>query len=246
MLGIFLEGERMTVILQGQPCTWGKCVFCPFALEQSKSLAMVISNNRRIIMQAMEKLNPTVKRVVVFNGGSFHELPFDSVEKLVPLAENRVLEIEERSEFVTLNSIKALLRLYNPSLLRIRVGLEVADERIRNSLLKKGISDAEITRLSNLREKLRSEGIPAEIWVYVLFGIEYIPENKVVESVNLFKRLFDGVIAIKYHRYLPSHPKEKTVSSNLIEFLKREADEVDMGGDIWIIGEAESAPENPS
>jgi len=47
--------------------------------------------------------------------------------------------------------------------------------------------------------------------------------------------MFDGIIAIKYKKYLPSHPKEVPISEYLAKFLEENTDLVDWGGEQWII-----------
>ena len=240
MLGVFTAsdslGKRLIVILKGFPCSWGRCSFCPFALEQSTNIREVIETNRRIISRSIELLRKDhYERVAVFNGGSFHELPFDTIEKLKDLAMNRIFEIEARSEFVTLDSLKNILNFYKPKKLIVRLGFEVYDEKIREKLLRKGMPDSELKRIINLRNKVKELGLPIEFWCYILFGIEYIPEEKVIESVNAFKKAFDGVIAIKYKKYLPNHPKESPVSPYLAQFLENNVDLVDWGGEQWEI-----------
>ena len=239
MLGVFKQddslGRRLVVILKGFPCSWGRCTFCPFALEQSFNLREVIETNRRIVKEAVEVAEKEgYERVAVFNGSSFHELLYDTVERLRPLAKERVFEVEERSEYVTRESVKALLQYYTPRRLVIRVGFEVFDERIREDLLRKGMPNTEVFRLAGLRKELRGAGYPVEFLIYVLFGIEHIPEEKVVESVKKFKEMFDGVIAVRYRKYLPNHPREVPVSRELASFLNAEADLVDWGGEQWV------------
>ena len=234
MIGVFEVkdklGERLVLILKGYPCSWGKCIFCPFVIEQSTNIKEILEVNRSIVKKAMRLVESKgYRRVAVFNGSSFHELPYDSVEKLAPIAEGRVFEVEERPEYVTKDSVKFLYSSYSPTKLIIRVGFEVFDESLRNDYLRKGIPNSEVRRLSNLRNSLRKEGVPAEIWTYVLFGIKGVPEEAVVESVRKFKELLDGVIAVRYHKYLPHHPEEVPVSKELRKVLEGKADLVDWG-----------------
>ena len=229
-------GKRLVLILKNYPCSWGRCSFCPFHLEQSTNTWDIITFNRRIIREALRIVETEeYERIAVFNGGSFSELPYDTVNELVPLAKNRVFEIESRSNFITEDFVRNLLRLLEPKKLVVRIGFEVADQYIREKLLRKGMPDSEIKRILWIKHRIREEGLPVEFWVYVLFGIEYIPEEKVIESIKYFKKLFDGVIAIKYKKYLPEHPEEKTASSALARFLEEEADLVDWGGEEWEI-----------
>jgi len=240
MIGLFKVkdklGKRLVLILKGYPCSWGKCIFCPFAIEQSSNIREILEVNRSIIKKAVRLIGSEgYRRVAVFNGSSFHELPYDTAEKLAPIAYERVFEIEERPEYVTEDSVKFLYRSYLPAKLIIRVGFEVFDKSLRNNYLRKGIPDSEIFRLSSLRNALRKEEVPAEIWTYVLFGIEGLPEEAVIESVKRFKELLDGVIAVKYHKYLLHHPEERPVSEGLRKILEENADLVDWGNEEWLI-----------
>ncbi|MCE4606836.1 MAG: hypothetical protein F7B59_05850 [Desulfurococcales archaeon] len=249
MIGVFREqdelGRRLIVILRGFPCSYGKCTFCPFAIEQSLHTSKVIFDNREIINNAVrEKEEYRPDRIAVFNGGSFHELPYDTVERLKPLAKNTVFEVEERSEFITLESIRNLLDYYKPEHLVIRVGFETFREDIREKTLNKGMPDSELKRVIQVRIEAQSRGWPVSIWSYLLFGMKGISEESVAESLRAFKKVFDGVIAVRYKKYLPNHPEPVPVSKELRELLNREADLVDWGGEQWMIGEKKGyAPE---
>jgi len=233
-------GRRLIVILKSYPCSWGRCVFCPFAVEQSVNIRDIIETNNAVINEALARLaEEDVERVSVFNGSSFHELPLDTVLKLKPLAKGRILDIEERSEYVTEDALRGIVDLLKPEELVVRVGFEVWDEELREGYLRKGMPNSEVLRLAKLRRELRELGLPIKVYVYVLFGIKGIPEDKVMESVRRFKELFDGVIAVKYRRYFPNHPEEVSVSGELRKFLEESADLVDWGeGEEWEIGQA--------
>ncbi len=240
MIGVFKVedrlGRRLVVILRGFPCAYGQCSFCPFAMEQSMHTSRVLGDNTRIIVEALEaKESYKPGRIAVFNGGSFHELPYDTVEKLRPLASGVVFEVEERSEYITLDSLRTLAEYYKPLKLIVRIGFETASEYIREKILRKGMPDRELHRISKVRMKAREAGLPVELWSYLLFGMKGIPEETVKESLRLFKTLFDGVIAVRYRKYLPGHPEPSPVSRDLGRLLEEEADLVDWGGDQWVI-----------
>ncbi len=197
----------------------------------------IIRTNDEVIRRAIEEIRrEDVSRVAIFNGSSFHELPLDTALKLPPLAEGRVFEIEERSEYVSKDSLNYILRLMRPKEVVVRVGFEVWDEGIREGYLRKGMPNSEVMRLANLRKEVKEEGLPIKFIIYVLFGMKGIPEDKVIESVIKFKELFDGVIAIKYRKYLPNHPDEAPVSKELAKFLEENTDLVDWGEEgEWVI-----------
>ncbi len=55
-----------------------------------------------------------------------------------------------------------------------------------------------------------------------------------IRSVKEFNKLFDGVIAIRYKKYLPHHPNPTPVSRGLALFLEENTLLVDWGEeDFW-------------
>jgi len=248
-IGVFRSidrlGHRLVVVLKGFPCSWGKCVFCPFYLEQSSNLREVLETDAEIVERARQALREWgCDRVTVFNGGSFFELPLAVINALRAITRGRVVDIETRPEFLTLENALHALRLLEARELVVRVGLEVVNEEIRNRVLNKGIPQSEVMRLAELRKRIDELGLPIKIVAYVLFGIEGVPEEEVIRSVEEFNRLFHGVIAIRYRRYLPHHPRESSVSIELAQYLERNTMLVDWGeGEEWSIGEGSSSPE---
>ncbi len=233
MIGVFKQedalGKRLVIVFKGLPCSWGKCNFCPFALEQG-NLKQVIETNRRILEDAEKILEKEhIDRITIFNGGSFYELPLDTIIRLNNITRNRIVDIETRPEFIDYNIVVNTINILGSRRLVIRIGFEVIDEYVRNKILNKGIPQQEIYRIANLRKQLMKNNIPAEIIAYVLFGIEGISEDMVIKSVEEFNKLFDGVIAIKYKKYLPKHPRQTSVSEKLIKYLKENTLLVDMG-----------------
>ena len=144
LLGVFKRvdklGRRLVIVLQGFPCSWGRCSFCPFALEQSVRTSEIIVTNKRILEEAYSvarEFNPD--RVSVFNGSSFFELPLDTLLRLSELTRGRIVDVEARSEQVWLEGLVSLLRLLEARKLVVRVGFEVWNERLRNKYLRKGM-----------------------------------------------------------------------------------------------------------
>ena len=241
-------GRRLVLILQGLPCAWGRCRFCPFAMEQSVRLGEVIERNREIIERGEALLEECgASRVSVFNGSSFYELPYETVSRLYRLTRGRVVDIESRPEYLTLDTLRATIEALGASMLVVRVGVEVWDDRLRNEYLMKGIGRDEIERVSRLRLEARERGLPVQIYAYVLFGIEGIPEEKVAESLRELNKRFDGVIAVRYHRYADWMPREAPVSDELRSLLEREAILVDWGEEPdWVIGGRAPGSSKPS
>ncbi len=222
------------IVLKGLPCSWNKCSFCPFILEQGP-LVEVLRVNNKILKEAKEILEREYyERITIFNGGSFYELPYDIVLKLIDITRDRIVDIETRPEFIDYMRLIETKRSLKARRLVVRIGFEVFDEHIRNNILRKGIPQSEIYRLSEISKKLRDANAGIEIIAYVLFGIEGITEDEVVRSVKEFNKLFNGVIAIRYKKYLPYHPKQTQVSRQLAMFLEENTLLVDWGEeDFW-------------
>jgi len=241
VLGVVVESRRRRaiVILKNFRCRWGKCVFCPFHLESGTEVSDVLETNAKIL-ELLEKAVHSfdIEWISIFNGGSFFELPLDVVLRLARFTRNRVVDIETRPEYISTESILALLHILQPRILRVRIGFEVWDEKIRNGVLRKGIPQSEVYRVAEVRRQLRYVlGDSVRFLVYVLFGIEGVDEEEVKCSVIRFSELFDGVIAVKYRKVLPHHPREVSVSSDLLSFLRERCMDVDVDEDReWSFG----------
>ncbi len=167
--------------------------------------------------------------MTIFNGGSFYELPYDVVLKLIDITRDRIVDIETRPEFIDYTRLLETKRNLRARRLVVRIGFEVFNEYIRNNVLRKGIPQSEIYRISEISKRLKNTNAGIEIIAYVLFGIEGITEDEVMRSVEEFNKLFNGVIAIRYRRYLPHHPKPVQVSRELAVFLEKNTLLVDWG-----------------
>ncbi len=186
------------------------------------------------------------ERVTIFNGGSFYELPYDIVLKLTSITENRIIDIETRPEFIDYKRLIETKTNLKARKLVVRIGFEVFNEYIRNIVLRKGIPQIELYRISDISKKIEENKEDVEIIAYVLFGIEKVPEEEVVRSVKEFNKLFDDVIAIRYKKYLPHHPNPTPVSKELTLFLEENTLLVDWGEeDFWKlqVTENKEAPE---
>ena len=225
MLGVFLKNDklgspRMTIILQGPPCSYGKCRYCPFAVEQSISIKKILSTNNEIIERAENlirstKTKPT--RISIFNGGSFVELPFQTITRLSSLTKGLKVDVELIPSFLEWETVDSIKNVLKPSTLFIRVGFEVFDENIRRALGKE-FSNEHLFRISSMKNELEKNRV--RVLSYTLFGISTIPESKVMESVDMFNKLLHGTICVRYRRYSKTMPPESPVTDKLASFLE--------------------------
>jgi len=240
MIGIDYDAgrSRLIAILKGLPCSWGQCIFCPFSKESTTNLEELLDTDLQIIRE-VARYNEAhkVERLSIFNGGSFFELPLYVTQQLSTVTKNKHVDIESLPRFIHEDTVKSVFNLLQPSILEIRLGLESHDDSIR-SMLKKGISESEIERVSKLGDSLSdSMGGRVRFTAYVLFGMDGISEESVTESVRRFNQLFEGVIAIRYRRYDSKMPERRPVSQGLLDFLSKNCLEIDMTeGRSWEVG----------
>ncbi len=236
MIGLWYDKKfkKLTLVLKSFKCSWNKCIFCNFADESANSY----NELRRINLKILEKAtridyDERIDELVIFNGGSFFELPFDIIIKISELTTNKIMNIETRPNFITEESILMTLRLLDPKKLIIRIGFESFFSEIRD-ILNKNITQKEILRIIQLRKSFKDKNV---IFVaYVLFGMDKIGEKSVETSVTEFNKIFDGVIAIKYRKYKNHMPKSISPSKKLLNFLKNSCLDLDMAEDeLWKI-----------
>ena len=230
--------KKIVAILKSYVCSWNKCTFCCFYKEAAQNLSDLLQTAKDIFQKINEiiKENP-VNQLSFFNGGSFFELPFSVISDISYVTEQKLVEVESRPEFLSLDRIRHLFMILNAKKLIMRIGFESIYDNIRNGLLSKGISDKEIKRVLKLRDSIKNEyDEKVDLITYVLFGIEGIDEQSVKVSVNEFNKHLDGVIAVKYRRYFEQMPNEVKVSQSLLEFLRNNCLEVDLAeSEIWRI-----------
>ncbi|MCP8305169.1 MAG: hypothetical protein H3Z50_06880 [archaeon] len=240
MIGVTYDerAKRIIAILKGSVCSWNRCTFCCFYEEAAKDLGDLFLTGKDILLKIKELMREKpVDRLSFFNGGSFFELPLSVVSDLSQVTKQKLVEIESRPEFLELDSIHHLYKILDPRRLVIRIGFESIYDKIRNSLLIKGISDGEVKRVVELRGYMKNEfDGEVDFIAYVLFGIDGIDEQSVMASVKEFNKHLDGVIAVKYRMYHEWMPREIGVSQSLLEFLRRNCLDVDMTeSEIWRI-----------
>lgn len=236
MIGVWYDKNyrKLTLVLKSFKCSWNKCVFCCFSDEAADNYNDLKKTNFKILSYA-EKINndDRIDELVIFNGGSFFELPYEIILKISKLTEDKIVNIESRPEFVTEENISKTLTLLKPTQLIVRIGFESFFPEVRNAL-KKNIPQTEIQRIEHLRKIFENKNV--KLVAYVLFGMNQISEESVEKSIKIFNNIFDGVIAIKYKQLRRNMPQTRRPSNKLISFLKINCLSIDMAGDeLWKI-----------
>ncbi len=239
MLGSWFDQDKqeITVILTNFPCSYNQCTHCPFDIESIDDEKEVTITNKQIIDEAIEKVVEfDLKRVKIFNGGSFLELPDEVFPILKSITEGKDVSIESRPEFLSKKSIALIFDKLKPLKLNVFIGFDSADDNIRNVLLNKGIPKSELDRILNELKDIEN----VQFFSYVLFGIRGVSEESVKESVLYFNNYLNGVSAIEFRENPKSELKHQKISESLKKFLIQNCLNVDFIGDDdeqWLLPE---------
>ncbi len=237
MLGSWVnrENKEITLILTNFPCSYNQCTHCAFDIESIDDKDEIIYTNEQIIDEARVKISEfELNRIKIFNGGSFFEMPDEIFQILHSITANKEVSIESRPEFLSKKTVKTLFEKIEPSKLNVFIGFDSADEKIRNEILNKGISQSELARVIKELKDIKD----VDIYSYILFGIEGVSEESVKESINFFNENLKGVSAIEFRKNPKTNLKHETVSNKLKSFLKQNCVSVDFIGDNddqWIL-----------
>ena len=234
MIGVWYgqNSKKLNIVLKSYTCSWNKCSFCSFSDEATYNYTELQKTNFSILKYAT-KINHDypVDEMVIFNGGSFFELPYEIVLKISDLTKNKIINIESRPDFVSEKNILKTLAILKPKQLIVRLGFESFFSEVRKTL-NKNIPSSEIPRIQHLRKILETKNV--KFITYVLFGMDKIDERSVMTSVKKFNKIFNGVIAIKYKKFKRNMPERKPPTPKLINFLKNNCLDLDMTEDkLW-------------
>ena len=190
---VWLDGvpsQRLMVILRAPGCVWsrkagGGCSNCGFA-ELSTHGAPVSAEE--LVAQfdaALAEAGPLddVAEVDVYNSGSFfadEEIPAEArsriLSRLRPPTVRRVL-VAARAEQVRAKDLAAARACLGEKELEVGIGLESADDRVRDKLINKGFGRAEFQRAVRI---LGEHG--ARLLVYVLVKPLGLSEREAIED----------------------------------------------------------------
>jgi hypothetical protein len=199
--GICLDGRpagRLIVILRAIGCTYarrpaGGCAMCGFQAATTRGVPVSAEDLAAQLDSVVDRpeLLDGVGQVDLFNSGSFFadgEVPPRARERMLRrlggTGVRRVL-VESRPEYVRRDAVgQACAWLGSRAGLEVGIGLESADERVREVLVKKGFGREEFEQAI---DELR--GTPARLLVYLLLKPMGLDEREAIE---------DAVASAKY------------------------------------------------
>jgi radical SAM enzyme (TIGR01210 family) len=201
--------ERLMLVLRTPPCEYNLCTMCGFDNNACKDIKL-----ENIVNQFQSGIKGEdfsgIKRIDFPTAGSFYndselsaesrnylfsevsKLPVDSV-----MIETRVDYIDEDK----INESKKHLR--DNQRLELAIGLESANDRIRNKVLKKGLSKQGFERFADICKNTGSD-----LLAYTLIGSPTLTEAEAIED------------AVETADFVYKIANEKGINYNVVEALK--------------------------
>lgn len=158
------QGFRLAVVLAAPGCGYarrtGGCRFCGFAELSTRGAAVSPEEylaQADVIAEAVRTAGEKVVEVDLYSSGSFladEEVPAAArlgiVQRLATLPGLATLLVESRPEHVTAARLRPLVEAAAGRTLLVGIGLESADQRVREQLMRKGFSLAAFERAAEL------------------------------------------------------------------------------------------------
>ena len=199
-VSIWREKERLdgkivdclTIVLRSKGCRWRRCLMCGYKRDTSPKVTL-----EDLIEQfrfALGRLDGA-KIVKIFTSGSFldpKEIPGEFRKFVYDSLKGRVerLIVESRPEFITEDIATELSSLDFE--VEVGIGLETADDFVREHCINKGFSFEDFKRSAKI---LRSHGI--RVKAYLLLKPPFLSEREAIEdvlkSIDAVKGLVDVV-----------------------------------------------------
>jgi hypothetical protein len=149
-----------------------RCFHCD--IGAGEGTAFDLTTNRERLAWFQESYQPhlaSISHLVLYNSGSVlnpHEMPPELLEEIVAFAGSlpavSVISLDSRESFIRRDTLRRILMAAGPRItVRPILGIESANERIRNDLLRKGMARTGIERVLQELSKLVVEYGPARI-----------------------------------------------------------------------------------
>ncbi len=178
------ETKMATFILRTKPCAYNKCAMCGF--DNNASCTVKHENIVRQYENGMRSLDMQGVGILDYpTAGSFMndaELSPESRNYLFDRAaewpEVKRVMIETRVDYLTVEKVRELQRRLRPDQqLELAIGLESANDRIRNAVLHKGLSRKGFEHFADICRETSSR-----LRAYMLIGSPTLTEAQMIED----------------------------------------------------------------
>lgn len=197
------ESHRLMVVLRTKGCEYarnnsGGCTVCGFMNHARPDITgKDMANQLDYILETTDM--SSVNEIDLLTLGSFlndNEVSQDArcmlLEKISQLEGILRVSVESRAEYVTVNKLNEIKWILGNKILEFGIGLESADDYIRNQIIKKGLSKRSYEKVVKMVKEA-----DCDLLTYLLIKPPHLSEQAAIEdAVNSVKYVFET--AAKY------------------------------------------------
>lgn len=127
------KNKREIVLLKAFPCVWGKCSFCDYISDNSKSREEINELN----FEVLKSVNGKYKTLEVINSGSCFEIPEETLLKIKEVIQEKSIEkLFLESHWCYRNRLQEMRDFFKIPI-TFKIGVETFDYHFRNEVLNK-------------------------------------------------------------------------------------------------------------
>ena len=192
--------NSLVLLLPGKGCSWAKatggCTMCSLYYEANQYSKKVKSNDLIKLYKIAFLLTISAKpfSLIIYNGGSFlndEEIPADIQLRIIELVSQhptiKEVLIESRVEYINTERIKLFKKILGNKILKIGIGLESSNNKIRNEYIRKGLKIEDYDKTVNFLKELK-----VKILTYIFIKPILVSEKEAIEdAIKSTKYAFD-------------------------------------------------------
>ncbi|MDE5654825.1 MAG: radical SAM protein [Clostridia bacterium] len=131
--------KREIVLLRGSGCVYKKCKFCDYYLDSCKDEALNFALNKEVL----DKVSGIYGDLEVINSGSVFELDKATLDYIKKICNERGIKtLHFEAHWLYRNRINELREQFKEFDVKMKLGLETFDYRLREDILCKGIAES--------------------------------------------------------------------------------------------------------
>ena len=143
---IFGKNEREIVLLKSLPCSYGKCAFCNYILDNSINETEINLINSEVLREVTGELSV----LEVINSASVFELPKETLENIKITADKKQIKVLYFEVFYSfINRLDEIRNFFPNQEIRFKVGIETFDDNYRINVFKKNFKITNLELLNN-------------------------------------------------------------------------------------------------
>lgn len=213
------KNQREMVLLKGFPCTWGRCAFCDYVLDNSTDEKEMVEFNRNILKNVTGQYGV----LEVINSGSVFELPTATLEEIKKIVlEKNIKKLFFEVYWSYKDRLQEIRDFFGVEII-FKCGIETFDDNFRNKILKKGAVFQSPQEVAGYFKSIcLLVGVEGQTKEMISYDIEYLEKyfeygcvNLYVENTTSIKPDYDLQKWFKEkYSYLNDNPKIEVLWNN--------------------------------